>query len=135
MDKFTVETEGFADVIDITAQVEAAVAKQKINEGLVCVAIASSTTGLTTLEYEDGAIEDLQKTIERLAPSNISYAHDATWSDGNGFAHVRSALVKNSLVLPVTEGKLVRGIWQQIVLIDFDNRSRSREVFVQLVGS
>jgi secondary thiamine-phosphate synthase enzyme len=135
MESFTVKTKGFGDVIDITNQVEELVRKHGLKEGLVCVSLASSTTGVTTIEYETGALQDLKDALERLVPMGIEYAHDKKWGDGNAFAHIRSALVKNSLVLPVSQRKVIRGTWQQIVLIDFDNRPRTREVFVQTVAS
>lgn len=135
MESFTVKTKGFGDVIDITNQVEELVRKHGFKEGMVCISMASSTTGITTIEYETGAIQDLKDALERLIPIGIEYAHDEKWRDGNAFAHVRSALIKNSLVLPVSQGRVIRGTWQQIILIDFDNRPRTREVLVQAVAS
>jgi secondary thiamine-phosphate synthase enzyme len=135
MESFTVKTKGFGDIIDITNQVEELVRQHGLKEGLVCVSLASATTGVTTIEYETGALQDLKDALERLVPMGIDYAHDKKWGDGNGFAHIRSALVKNSLVLPVSQGRVIRGTWQQIVLIDFDNRPRTREVLVQTVAS
>ena len=93
-----------------------------------------STAGLTTIEYETGAISDLKDAIARIAPEGMAYAHDARWGDGNGFSHVRAALLGPSLALPLREGALVTGTWQQIVLIDFDNRPRSRRVEIQIIG-
>jgi secondary thiamine-phosphate synthase enzyme len=89
---------------------------------------------VTTIEYEPGALKDLQKTIEKVVPSNIPYEHDKRWGDGNGFSHVRAALMKPSLTLPLIKGKLALGTWQQIVFIDFDNRSRQRNLIVQIMG-
>ncbi|MDI6766118.1 MAG: secondary thiamine-phosphate synthase enzyme YjbQ [Bacteroidota bacterium] len=131
---FQIKTSGFNDVHDITAKVESILSKIKIINGIVNVFVPGSTAGITTIEYEHGVIEDLKRAIERLAPQNIHYDHDARWGDGNGFAHVRAALLGPSLSIPFTNGDLQLGTWQQIVLIDFDNRPRTREVCVQIVG-
>jgi len=105
-----------------------------IAEGIVTVLVPGSTAGITTIEFESGALRDLRRAIERLAPENIPYDHDARWGDGNGFAHVRSALLGPSLSVPLSRGELQLGTWQQIVLADFDNRPREREVLVHIVG-
>ena len=126
-DGFVVDTKGRTDILDITPQVERAVSKSGISSGIVLVFTPGSTAGLTTIEYEPGAISDLKDAIARIA-------HDARWGDGNGFSHVRAALLGPSLALPVREGALVTGTWQQIVLVDFDNRPRSRRVEVQIIG-
>lgn len=130
-----VSTKGFSDVHDLTHNVESIVKKSELKNGLVTVFVSGSTAGVTTIEYESGAIHDLQKAIERIAPQNIHYAHDARWGDGNGFAHVRAALLGPSLTVPFSNGELHLGTWQQIILIDFDNRARRREVIVQVVGT
>ena len=98
------------------------------------VFVPGSTAGLTTMEFESGAVVDLKSAIDRLAPEGMAYAHDARWGDGNGFSHVRAALLGPSLSLPLREGALVTGTWQQIVLVDFDNRPRSRRVEIQIIG-
>jgi secondary thiamine-phosphate synthase enzyme len=105
-----------------------------MRNGLVTVFVPGSTAGITTIEYEPGVVEDLKKAIERLAPQNIHYDHDARWGDGNGFAHVRASLLGPSLTVPFQEGNLLVGTWQQIVLVDFDNRPRNREIIVQVTG-
>ena len=133
-DGFVVETKGFADVLDVTPQVERAVSESGVQSGIVLAFTPGSTAGLTTIEYELGAVSDLRDAIARIAPEGIAYAHDARWGDGNGFSHVRAALLGPSLALPVREGTLVTGTWQQIVLVDFDNRPRSRRVEVQVLG-
>ena len=133
-DGFVIETKGRTDILDITPQVERAVSKSGISSGIVVVFVPGSTAGLTTIEYEPGAISDLKDAIARIAPEGMAYAHDARWGDGNGFSHVRAALLGPSLALPLREGALVTGTWQQIVLVDFDNRPRSRRVEVQIVG-
>jgi secondary thiamine-phosphate synthase enzyme len=105
-----------------------------IEDGLVTVFCPGSTGAVTSIEYESGALSDLQKAIERLAPSNIPYEHDRRWGDGNGFSHVRAALMKPSLTIPLIQGRLTLGTWQQIVFIDFDNRRRHRDVLVHVLG-
>jgi secondary thiamine-phosphate synthase enzyme len=133
-DFISLQTKGFSDIIDITSYVAAIVEGSKMKDGAVTVFCAGSTGAVTTIEYESGVLEDLKKAIERLAPSNISYAHDRRWGDGNGFAHVRAALVGPSLSIPVMNATLALGTWQQIVFIDFDNRKRQRKIIVQLMG-
>ncbi len=133
-DGFVIETKGFADVLDITPQVEQVVSASGVQSGIVLVFTPGSTAGLTTIEYEPGAVSDLKDAIARIAPEGIAYAHDARWGDGNGFSHVRAALLGPSLSLPVRGGALITGTWQQVVLVDFDNRPRSRRVEVQVLG-
>ena len=130
----SLHTKGFSDILDITPSVRTIVEKSGIKNGTVTVFCAGSTGSLTTLEYERGVLEDLQKAIERLAPSNIPYAHDQRWGDGNGFSHVRAALIGPSLTIPLIKGNLALGTWQQIVFIDFDNRQRQRKIIVQAMG-
>ncbi len=127
-------TKGFCDIIDITPHVEAILSRAPIAEGLVTLFCPGSTGSITTIEYEAGALEDLRYALERIAPSNIPYAHNERWGDGNGFSHVRAALMKPSLSVPLTGGKLTLGTWQQIVFIDFDNRERARKILVQILG-
>ncbi len=131
---FQIKTTGFCDIHEITAKVENILSTSKLVNGVVIVFVPGSTAGITTIEYESGVIEDLKKAIERLAPQNIHYDHDTRWGDGNGFAHVRASLIGPSLSVPIINGDLQLGTWQQIVLIDFDNRPRTREVVVQVVG-
>ena len=133
-DRFTIRTQGFNDTHDLTSKVLDIVSTSKVSEGLVTVFIPGSTAGITTIEFEDGVVGDLKKAIERLAPQDMHYDHDRRWGDGNGFAHVRAALLGPSLTVPVAGGRMQLGTWQQIVLIDFDNRPRQREVLVQVVG-
>jgi secondary thiamine-phosphate synthase enzyme len=127
-------TKGFTDIIDITDRVASIVKRSKIQNGLVTVFCPGSTGAVTTIEYESGVLRDLQKAIERMAPSNIPYEHDQRWGDGNGFSHVRAALMKPSLTIPLQNGILTLGTWQQIVFIDFDNRRRQRSLMVQILG-
>ena len=130
----SLNTKGFTDIIDITDKVASFLQTSKIENGLITVFCTGSTGAITTIEYESGVINDLKKAIEKIAPSNIPYEHDKRWGDGNGFSHVRAALMKPSLSIPVIRGELALGTWQQIVFIDFDNRGRQRELIVQVMG-
>jgi secondary thiamine-phosphate synthase enzyme len=130
----SLSTKGFSDVIDITDHVDSVAGHSKIKNGLVTVFCPGSTGSVTTIEYESGVLRDLQKAIERIAPSDIPYEHDKRWGDGNGFSHVRAALMKPGLTIPLIKGKLTLGTWQQIVFIDFDNRKRERKILVQIIG-
>lgn len=131
---FGISTKGFSDIIDVTDRVAAVVAESGARDGVATVFVPGSTAGLTTIEYESGAVADLKAAIERMAPENMRYNHDARWGDGNGFSHVRAALLGPSLSVPFSGGSLTLGTWQQIVLIDFDNRGRNRRVNVQVIG-
>lgn len=133
-ERVRVQTAGFADIVDITREVADAVRRAGLNNGIVTVFAAGSTAGVTTIEYEDGLVRDLQEAFERMAPSDRPYHHDRRWGDGNGFSHVRASLLGPSLTVPVENGRLTLGTWQQIVLVDFDNRSRRRELVIQLMG-
>jgi len=133
-DTLSLNTKGFTDIIDITAEVISIVHESKITNGLVTVFCTGSTGAVTTLEYESGVMNDLRKAIEKVAPSNVPYEHDMRWGDGNGFSHVRAALMKPSLTIPVIKGEPALGTWQQIVFIDFDNRGRQRTLIVQVMG-
>lgn len=128
------DTRGETDIIDLTPRLVALVQEQRMAAGLVTVFVAGSTAGITTIEFESGVIDDLKKAIERLAPRSISYAHDNRWGDGNGYSHVRAALLGPSLTIPIREGRLALGTWQQVVLCDFDNRARHRQVQVHFLG-
>ena len=131
---FHMQTEGFSDMHDITPLATEFLTSSKVKSGLFCAFVPGATAGLTTIEYEDGALHDLREAIERMAPRNIHYEHDSRWGDGNGFSHVRAALLGPSLSVPVADGRLRLGTWQQMILIDFDNRPRSREVVFEIVG-
>jgi len=126
------ETKGFNDIVDITR--EASDFASEFTEGLLNVFVQGSTLSVTTIEYEDGVIEDLKNAISRIAPEDIEYIHNLKWGDGNGFSHVRSALLGPSISIPINEGLLRLGTWQQIVIIDFDNRSRRRKAFLSIVN-
>ena len=129
-----VRTKGLSDMHDITPLAAEFLSSSGVQNGLLCVFVPGATAGITTIEYEEGALEDLREAIERMAPRTVHYAHDARWGDGNGFSHVRAALLGPSLTVPVTDGALRLGTWQQILLVDFDNRPRNREIVFQLVG-
>lgn len=131
---FTIESRGYCHIEDITARVQECVDGSELRAGLVCVAVAGSTAAVSTVEYEPGLLKDLPRFFEELIPSDRRYHHDDTWHDGNGFAHLRSFLVKTSHTIPFSDKKLLLGTWQQVVLADFDNRPRRRKVIVQLVG-
>ncbi len=133
-EKFSLSTKGFSDIIDITARVDSARGRSRIENGLVTVFCPGSTGSVTTIEYEAGVLRDLQKAIEKVAPSDIPYEHDRRWGDGNGFSHVRAAFMKPSLTIPLIDGKLALGPWQQIVFIDFDNKKRERKILVHVIG-
>ncbi len=130
----SLKTKGEADVIDITSEVEREVRSSGIKDGTATLFVAGSTAGLTTIEFEPGLLSDFKRMWEQVAPRNLPYNHDRAWGDGNGYSHVRASLLGASLVVPFTDQKLLLGTWQQIVLVDFDNRPRSRQVIIQIMG-
>jgi secondary thiamine-phosphate synthase enzyme len=127
-------TKGAGDIINITSMMHKAVQKSGLKSGTVTAFIAGSTAGLTTLEYEPGLLKDLPQLMEKLIPSNKSYHHDETWHDGNGFSHLRSALMGTDLTVPFVNANLLLGQWQQVTFCEFDNRPRSRKVIFQIIG-
>lgn len=131
----TCQTTGNTDIVDITPQVTEALRNSGIRDGVVFLFISGSTAALTTIEYESGVIEDLVRTVEKLVPQDIPYQHNLRWGDGNGYSHVRASLLGPSLNIPVANKRLLLGSWQQIVLLDFDNRPRKREVVIQIIGN
>jgi secondary thiamine-phosphate synthase enzyme len=130
----SLSTKGNCDIVDITNEVENLITKNNYSEGNVLVFVGGSTAGITTIEYEPGLLKDYPKFFERLAPVNINYEHDNTWHDGNGHSHVRAAIQGVSLTVPFLKGRMMLGTWQQIILVDFDNRPRKREITVQITG-
>jgi secondary thiamine-phosphate synthase enzyme len=132
--KIGIKTRGECDLIDITAQVKREVSASGINAGTVTVFISGSTAGISTIEYESGLVSDFEGMCERVVPRNIPYQHDRRWGDGNGHSHVRASLIGPSLVVPFTDKTLHLGTWQQIIVADFDNRPRSREIVLQIMG-
>jgi len=133
-EQFTVNTAGNTDIIDITKLVQNCVYQQELKDALVCVSIQGSTSAVTTIEYENGLVQDLKDALERIAPSGREYHHDEIWHDGNGYAHIRSALMGSSVCIALKDGLLNLGTWQQIILMDFDNKPRSRCVTVQIIS-
>lgn len=128
------DTTGKTDIIDLTPQINEGLRKSAILSGAATLFVPGSTAGLTTIEYESGVIHDLKKAVERMAPEDLFYEHNERWGDGNGYAHVRAALIGPSLHIPIVEGHLTLGTWQQIVLLDFDNRPRTRHIIMQTTG-
>jgi secondary thiamine-phosphate synthase enzyme len=131
---FNIITKGFNDIIDITNEVQIIIDKNTFSEGNALVFVPGATAGITTIEYEPGLLKDYPQFMESVIPSNKDYHHDMTWHDGNGFSHVRAALQGASLQVPFQNGSLLLGTWQQIILVDFDNKSRSRKIIVQIIG-
>jgi secondary thiamine-phosphate synthase enzyme len=132
--KLTQKTQGFCDIIDITAKVRDVIEKEKVRRGQLTLFVSGSTAALTTIENESGLVQDLKEFVEKLIPSDKRYHHDARWGDDNGFSHLRAALFGPSLAVPIENGRPLLGTWQQVVLLDFDNRPRTREIIVQLIG-
>ncbi len=133
-DSLSFSTRGFSDMKDLTQDVSKKLSENKLQNGILNLFVPGSTGALTTIEHEPGLVEDFSELMEKVIPSNVTYHHDAKWGDGNGFSHVRAALVGASLNVPFSNGRLNLGTWQQIVFIDFDNRSRSRMVLLQFMG-
>jgi len=128
------QTKGNADVIDITDDVSQAVRKSSLSDGTITIFCSSSTSALTTIEYESGCISDLKRLFNEIVDPNRDYAHNARWGDGNGHSHVRAALIGASFSVPFVDKRLTLGTWQQIVYLDFDNRPRQRSLVLQLIG-
>jgi len=132
--EIALNTKGDCDIIDITSEIEREISGVGISGGTVTAFISGSTAGITTIEFESGVLNDLKVMWDRWVPKNITYEHDPRLGDGNGDSHVRASLLGASLTIPFSNGKLMVGTWQQIVLIDFDNRPRSRRVILQIMG-
>lgn len=131
---FTISTQGNCDILDITPDVSRELGQADVSSGTATVFVAGSTCAVTTIEYESGVLSDLKDAFERMAPKAMHYAHNARWGDGNGHSHVRASVLGPSLTVPFSNGSPLLGTWQQIVLVDFDNRPRTRRVIVQIVG-
>lgn len=127
-------TRGDADIYDITDQVASLVAQSGLRNGAATVFCPSSTSGVTTIEYESGALNDLKRLFDEIIPPDRQYAHNAKWGDGNGHSHIRAALLGPSLTVPFVNARLTLGTWQQIIYVDFDNKPRRRELVVQVIG-
>ena len=132
--KISLDSKGHCDIIDITPEVQKQLAETDISDGTVTLFISGSTAGITTIEFESGLLSDFKKMWERNIPQDIPYEHDRAWGDGNGHSHVRASLLGASLVIPFSDRRLTLGTWQQIVVVDFDNRARSRQIVVQIMG-
>ena len=132
--KISLESKGHCDIIDITPEVQEQLAETEVTSGTVTLFISGSTAGISTIEFEPGVLSDFQDMWERNAPRDIPYKHDRAWGDGNGHSHVRASLLGASLVIPFSDKRLALGTWQQIVVVDFDNRARSRQIVVQIMG-
>ena len=130
----SINTRGNADIQDITEQVSLSVAKSGLKNGIVTIFCPSSTTALTTVEFESGCVSDLRRLFDEILPADREYAHNARWGDGNGHSHARAALLGASLTVPFASGNLTLGTWQQIIHVDFDTRPRNRELVVQIIG-
>lgn len=133
-DTIKVETRGEVEIVDITRKVQRIVDESGIKNGLACAFISGSTGGITTIEYEPGLMQDLPAALERIAPKNAYYKHEERWHDGNGHSHIRASFLGPSLSIPIQNGRLQLGTWQQVVFVELDVRSRSRELIVQIVG-
>ena len=132
--KFSLQTGGNGDTIDITPQITREIGSSAIKSGIAIVFVAGSTAGITTIEYEDRLVSDFRDMWDRVIPQNIPYRHSQTWGDDNGHSHVRASLLGASLTVPFVNKKMTLGTWQQVVLVDFDNRPRAREIVLQLMG-
>ena len=132
--ELTYSTKGFSDVVNITEEVQALVTETGLRNGAATVFSVGSTASISTIEYEPALVKDLQETLEHFLPHNMRSRHSRTWGDDNGFSHLRATLMGPGITVPVRDGELVLGTWQQIILIDHDNRPRSRRVYVQLAG-
>ncbi len=127
-------TRGNADIHDITDQVEAAIRDSKLRNGTVTIFCPSSTSALTSIEFESGCLSDLRRVFDEIVPSNREYAHNERWHDGNGHSHIRAALLGASFTVPFVDGQMTLGTWQQIIHVDFDTRPRQRQLIVQIMG-
>ena len=130
----SLQSQGNCDIIDITPEVQKQLAETKLKDGTVTLFISGSTAGLTTIEFEPGLIADFKEMWQRNVPQELTYEHNRAWGDGNGHSHVRASLLGASLAVPFSNGKLALGTWQQIVVVDFDNRARSRQILLQVMG-
>jgi secondary thiamine-phosphate synthase enzyme len=133
--EINIQTKGFTHIIDITPILDNLIQEINLYEGQVTIFVSGSTGGLTTIEFEPGLLKDLPEFLESIIPQTKRYEHDKTWHDGNGYAHLRSSLIKTSITVPFNKKRLLLGTWQQIIFIDFDNRPRQRKLIVQFIGT
>ena len=134
-DAIDIELKTGPDMCNITPELENLISESKIQTGNLCATMVGSTGSITTIEFESGVVEDLKRAINTLAPPGLEYEHEKAWQDGNGHSHVQAALIGPSIVLPVRNGKLRRGTWQQVVAINHDNRPRTRSVEITMIGT
>ena len=132
--KLNLSTKGFNDIVNITPNLTESLNESSLNNGNMLVFVPGSTGGLTTIEYEPGLLQDIPEMLDKIAPMGVNYHHDNTWHDGNGYAHLRAALIGPSITIPYMNKKLQLGIWQQVVFIDFDNKPRQRKLHLQIYG-
>ena len=132
--EIVIQTKGEVDMIDITPEIQEVVEKSKLRQGIACIFVGGSTGALTTIEHEPGLLKDFPRALETIAPKGVHYDHHETWHDDNGHSHVRASLIGPSLSIPIKDGRLVHGTWQQVVFIELDTHSRTRTISVQLVG-
>lgn len=130
-----IQTKGNSDMLDLTDQVQKIITNSGIREGIVSLFTPSSTSALTTIEYEDGALDDLRRALDQIAPQAAEYKHNLRWGDGNGHSHLRAALIGPSLTIPINNHRMILGTWQQVLFIDFDVRPRQRNIVVQILGN
>ncbi|MBN1759509.1 MAG: YjbQ family protein [Chitinispirillaceae bacterium] len=130
----TLQTKGFSDIHDITGEVRKVIDASSVTDGIVVVSVIGSTASISTIEYEGALVTDVEELLERMIPHTIRSRHSETWGDDNGFSHMRATLMGPSLTIPVAGGAPVLGTWQQIIVIDHDNRPRSRKIYVQVMG-
>ena len=135
MAEFKVQTKGFNDIVNINEEVKKTIKDSGIEDGVASIFVVGSTAGITAIEYEKGVLKDLKEVFEKIAPKDGNYNHEEAWHDGNGFSHIRAGLLKPSLTVPIENGKILIGTWQQIVLIDFDNKPRERTIVVKILKS
>jgi len=133
-EKISIQTKGFSDILNITRQVQNIVDQSECQNGIVTVTAIGSTASITTIEFEPALIQDMQEQLEKFASRHMHSHHSETWGDDNGFSHIRASFMGPGITIPFTKGKLVLGTWQQIVVIDHDNRPRQRQVYVQVIG-
>lgn len=133
-ERIRIPAESHCGIVDITGEVASGLSETGLTDGNVLIFVKGSTGGVTTVEYEPGLLKDLPEFFEKIIPSVVSYQHDKTWGDGNGFSHLRASLLGPSMTVPFENGKLLLGTWQQIIIINFDNKSRTREIILQFTG-
>ncbi|MDD5504110.1 MAG: secondary thiamine-phosphate synthase enzyme YjbQ [Candidatus Omnitrophica bacterium] len=132
--RIQLNTKGNNDIIDITADIAARLTESGLKKGIACVSVIGSTASITTMEYEPALVTDMKRLFEKIAPSGVGYEHDKTWGDANGYSHLRASLLGPSVTIPFEDGGLCLGTWQQIVLLDFDNRHRKRDIRLHFTG-